>query len=70
MRPLYLERDPETVIITVDGTRFQRDWPGLDHPELPCDDGNWTGIEVWVERGSDGNPTIRMEANCQHVTVD
>ncbi|MHB9287554.1 hypothetical protein ACKVMT_11020 [Halobacteriales archaeon Cl-PHB] len=62
--------DPETIVVTIDGARFERDWPGHDYPQLPCEDGNWTGIEVWVERGSDGSPAIRLEANCQHVTMD
>jgi len=62
--------DPETIVVTVDGTRFERDWPGNDYPQLPCEGENWTGIEVWVEHDSDETPTIRLEANCQHVTTD
>ncbi len=60
---------PETVVVTVDGTRFERDWPGIEDPELPCEGDNWSGIEVWVENGRDGSPTVRVEANCQHVTM-
>ncbi|WP_246282685.1 hypothetical protein [Natronomonas halophila] len=62
--------DPETVIVTVDGTRYEHDWPGTDYPQLPCESGNWTGVEVWVEQSPDGTPSIRMEANCQHVMMD
>lgn len=62
--------EPETIVVTVDGTRFERDWPRNEHPQLPCEGENWTGIEVWVEHGSDENPAIRLEANCQHVTTD
>jgi hypothetical protein len=61
--------DPETVVVTVDGTRFERDWPGFEDPELPCEGDNRSGIEVWVENGRDGSPTVRLEANCQHVTT-
>lgn len=62
--------EPETIVVTVDETRFEHNWPGPDHPEIPCDGENWTGIEVWIEHDSDGTPTIRLEANCQHVTID
>lgn len=62
--------DPETVIVTVDGTRFERDWPGFEHQRLPCEGENWTGIEVWVENGQDGSPEVRLGVNCQHVTME
>jgi hypothetical protein len=61
--------DPQTVVVTVDGTRFERRWPGVDDPELPCNDSNWAGIEVYVDGGPDEAPSVRLEANCQHVTV-
>ena len=62
--------DPETVVVTVDGTRFERDWPGFEHPELPCEEPNPAGVELRVENGPDGEPTVRMEAGCQHVTME
>ena len=62
--------DPDTIVVTVDGTRFERDWPGFEHPELPCDDPNHAGIEVWVEQSEDGSPKIRLEVNCQSVGMD
>jgi hypothetical protein len=62
--------DPDTIVVTVDGTRFERDWPGSEHSELPCDDPNHAGIEIWVEQSEDGSPAIRLEANCQSVTMD
>ncbi|WP_275882446.1 hypothetical protein [Halorhabdus sp. BNX81] len=68
--PFEASTDPETVTVSVDGTRFERDWPGFEQPELPCDDPNRAGIELWVENGTDGSPGIRMEADCQHVTMD
>jgi len=68
--PFEATTDPETVVVTVDGTRFERDWPGFEQPGLPCDDPNRAGIEVWIENGDDGSPAIRIEADCQHVTID
>jgi hypothetical protein len=62
--------DPETVLVSVDGTRFERDWPGFEQPELPCDDPNHAGIEIWIEQREDGSPEIRLEANCQSVGMD
>jgi hypothetical protein len=61
---------PDTVVVTVDGARFERDWPGFEHPELPCDEPNNAGIEIWIEESEDGSPEIRLEVNCQSVTVD
>jgi hypothetical protein len=55
--------EPETVVVTVDGTRFERE-------ELPCDDPNRSGVELWVEDGPDGTPEVRTEADCQHVTAE
>jgi hypothetical protein len=60
--------EPETVVVTVDGTRFERDWPGFEQPELPCDGPNEAGIELRVESDPDGNPEIRMLADCQSAT--
>jgi len=62
--------EPETLVVTVDGTRFERDWPGFEQPGLPCDDPNGAGVEIWVENGDDGTPAIRVEADCQRVTTD
>ncbi|WP_336037309.1 hypothetical protein [Halobacterium yunchengense] len=59
--------DPETVVVTVDGTRFKRDWPGFEQPELPCNDVNEVGVEIYVENAQDGDPEIRLEADCQSV---
>ena len=61
--------EPDTVIVTVDGTRIERNWPGFETEELPCEGDNWAGIEVYVESGSNGSPDVRIEANCQHVTM-
>jgi hypothetical protein len=58
---------PRTVVVTVDGTRFERDWPGVEYPELPCDGQNEAGIEIYVENGQDGEPAIRLEADCQFI---
>lgn len=60
---------PETVVATVDGTRFERDWPGFEHQRLPCEGENWTGIEVWVEGEPSDDPAVRLGVNCQHVTL-
>ena len=60
---------PETIIVTVDGTRFERDWPGFEQPELPCNEGTNAGVEIWIET-ADGSPGIRLEANCQSVTMN
>ena len=62
--------EPESVVVTVDGTRFERDWPGFEREELPCDDPNRSGVELWVEDGPDGTPEVRTEADCQHVTAE
>ncbi|WP_311173828.1 hypothetical protein [Halobellus ordinarius] len=62
--------DPETIVITVDGTRFERDWPGFEQSELPCDDANEAGIEVYIENAQDGTPEIRLEADCQSITAE
>ena len=59
--------DPETIVIFVDGTRLERDWPGFEQPALPCDGANEAGIEVYVETAQDGTPAIRLEADCQSV---
>lgn len=62
--------EPETVIVEVDGNRFERRWPGFEQPELPCEGDNHSGIEIWIEGGADEEPTIRLETNCQHVTMN
>jgi len=60
--------DPETIVVTVNGTRFERDWPGFEQPALPCDGPNEAGVEIYVENAQDGEPDIRLEADCQSVT--
>lgn len=62
--------EPETVIVQVDGNRFERQWPGFEQSELPCEGENWAGIEIWIEGGAEQEPSTRMETNCQHVTMD
>jgi hypothetical protein len=62
--------DPESIVVTADETRFERDWPDFDHPELPCEDPNNTGIEIWVEQNEDGSSAMRLETNCQSVTME
>ena len=59
--------EPDTVVVTVDGSRFERDWPGFERPELPCENPNHSGVELWIESGADGTPALRVEAGCQHV---
>jgi len=68
--PFEESTEPETVVVTVDGTRFERDWPAFEQPGFPCEDPNYAGVEVWVENGADGEPSIRMESDCQHVTME
>ena len=60
---------PETVRVTVNGTDIERDWPGVESEELPCRGENWVGIELYIQTGEDGSPDVRLEANCQHVTM-
>ena len=67
--PFPAATTPETIIVIVDGTRFERDWPGFEQPELPCNEGTNAGVEIWIET-ADGSPGIRLEANCQSVTMD
>jgi hypothetical protein len=62
--------DPERVVVTVDGTRFERPWPGSENPQLPCDGANSAGVELWVENGPDGSPQLRAEGGCQRVTME
>ena len=62
--------DPVTVVVTVDGTRFDYQWPGFEAAELPCEGENRSGLEVYVGSGPDGSPDLRLDANCQHVTVE
>lgn len=62
--------EPETIGVTVDGTRFERDWPGFEQPPLPCDGPNEAGIEIYVETARDGTPDIRLEADCQSLTAE
>ena len=59
---------PETIVVTVDGTRFDRDWPGFEQPAVPCDSPNEAGIEIYVENVQDGTPDIRLEADCQSIS--
>ena len=68
--PFPASSNPETIIVTIDGTRFERDWPGFEQPELPCNEGTNAGVEIWIETAADGSPEIRLEANCQSVTMN
>ena len=68
--PFHESTEPETIIVTVEGTRFERDWPGFEQPELPCNEANDAGVEIWIETAADGSPAIRLEANCQSVTMN
>ncbi|QLG47642.1 hypothetical protein [Natrinema halophilum] len=61
---------PRDVVVAVDGYQFQRSWPEFTGSNNQCSDGNWEGIEVWIEGGPDEPPTVRLEGNCQHVTLD
>ncbi|KOX96916.1 MULTISPECIES: hypothetical protein [Halorubrum] len=60
--------EPETVVVTVDDARFERDWPGFERASLPCDGPNRSGVELWIESAPDQGPDLRLEADCQHVT--
>lgn len=62
--------EPETVIVDVDGARFERGWPGFEQQGLPCEGDNRAGIEIWIEGGAGEEPSIRMETNCQQVTLE
>jgi hypothetical protein len=68
--PFPESTEPETIIVTVEGTRFERDWPGFEQPQLPCDGPNSSGVELWVDISPDGTPEIRLEADCQHGTME
>lgn len=68
--PFPAASDPKTIIVTVDGTQFDRDWPGFEHPELPCNEATRPGIEIWVENDQDGTPGIRLAVNCQTIRMD
>lgn len=61
--------NPETVRVTVNETHVERDWPGVESEELPCQGENWVGIELYIQGSEDGSPDVRLEANCQHVTM-
>ena len=67
--PFPATSNPETSIVIIDGTRFERDWPGFEQPELPCNEANNAGVEIWIVTAADGSPAIRLEANCQSVTM-
>jgi hypothetical protein len=62
--------DPETVTVEVDGKLFENAWPGFELGELPCEGDNTAGIEIRVEGDTGGDPSIRMETNCQHVSLN
>jgi hypothetical protein len=62
--------ETDSIIVAVDMTRFKFDWPGFEHPELPCADPNNTGIEIWIDKMEDGSPEVRLEVNCQSVAMD
>jgi hypothetical protein len=67
--PFPESSEPETVRVTVDGHSFERDWPGFETQGLPCEEPNWAGVELWIENGADGEPTLEVRADCQHVTM-
>jgi hypothetical protein len=62
--------EPETVTVTVDGNRFEKQWPGFENQRLPCQGENRAGIELWIEGNPQEAPSVRMETNCQHVTMN
>jgi hypothetical protein len=62
--------EPETVTVGVDGNEFERQWPGFEEPEMPCEGENRAGVEIWIENSPDGDTDVRMESNCQHVTIE
>lgn len=61
--------NPQDIVLTVDGNQFARPWPEPTDPSNQCSEGNWQGIEIWVEGGPDEPPSIRLVSNCQHVTL-
>ncbi len=67
--PFPASGNPAAIRVTIDGQSFERDWPGFEHQKLPCEEPNWAGVELWIETGADGEPTLQMFADCQHVTM-
>jgi hypothetical protein len=59
--------EPERVVVTVDGTRFERPWPSPVDDD--CASPIQAGVEVYVRGGPDEAPSIRLDRNCQSVTV-
>ncbi|UPV75907.1 hypothetical protein M0R89_07570 [Halorussus limi] len=57
--------DPATVLVTVDGTKFEKQWPNPD-----CSGNNWAGVEVWISGTSESALDVRIEGNCQHKYVE
>lgn len=57
--------DPSTVLVTVDGVDFERQWPNST-----CHDGTWMGIEVWIRGRSDSDIDVTIKENCQTTYVD
>ncbi|NEU58409.1 hypothetical protein [Halorussus sp. MSC15.2] len=57
--------DPSTVLVTVDGREFERQWPNPD-----CSGDNWAGVEVWIRGPSGSAPSVEVKGNCQHVYVE
>lgn len=62
--------DPETVTVDVDGNEFERQWPRFEETGLPCEGENWAGVEIWIEENPSEKASVRMESNCQHVTME
>jgi hypothetical protein len=67
--PFPESSEPETIEVTVDGHTFERDWPGFQTQALPCEEPNWSGVELWIETSPAGVPTLDVRADCQHVTM-
>lgn len=57
--------DPATLVVTIDGTEFERDWPNPD-----CSGDNWAGAEIWIRGKSDADLSVEIKDNCQHVYVE
>jgi hypothetical protein len=57
--------DPSAILVTVDGTEFEKSWPTSE-----CSESTWTGAEVWIRGTSDSDLDVRIEENCQTVYLD
>ena len=73
---VYLSERDETHDVTVlikneqQETLFQRAYRLAEAAELPCEGENRSGVEIYVGTDADGSPDLRLDANCQSITMD